>query len=889
MTADRFRHLQQIFHDALSHPAGPDRERFLAAQCDGDSEMLALAADLIQADGAATGPAPATAPDLPAFGVFQADRILGRGGMGVVYLAHRTDGQFEQLAAVKVIQAGQISTPAYDSFLRERRILAKLHHPGIAQLLDGGFCADGTPYLVMEYVEGERLDDYCRLQRLDIRSRLALFRGVCAAVSFAHRSLIVHRDLKPSNIFVTQRGDPKLLDFGTAKLVTGDDSSATQVMVTPRYGSPEQLRGEFAGVQSDVYSLGIILAELLTGRWPFGDPESRIETMRRAVEDVMPSPLTAALTVEHADACRASVRQLRAVLGGDLGAIVMKALENDAERRYHSVDELSQDLGRFLDGKPVSACPPTFAYRSVKFLRRHWLACAAASLAVAAIAAGVIGTVQERRIAERRFQDVRSIAGYMLTELDDQLAQLPASTPVRASMSERSMQYLDALRRQAGSDVGLRLEIADGYLRLGNVLGNLFRSNVGRPREARIAYDHGRDTARDLIRDRPSDPAPRRILARIEMNAALMQSLDTGGTAADLDRATRAIDTLEHLAPASPESAADHHDLGRAYMYSAVVRVQKGGVVGNSSGTAHEMERAEKHLKRATELDPADPEYRMSLADLYQRKAIANGTADPKASLEDFDRAIALFYTLSPPAQNSMARRYWLARVIQAKAWPLGQLQRYDEAFQLLEQARPVMEQYAAMDPDNLRPRFDMTGFLRTWGIIANYAGKKREAIARFEADLKIYDGFPELTDTLKYLRSELLQRIASLHTDLGEHDAAAVRARECAAALRPLADKPESPASYSLTLAEVLNGSVARQLRDLPAAIYYAERAVSKSPDNVAINEILAECYHLDGRRDNALKALDHALALTPAPKPGEPLGRSRAGIMKKLGEYRK
>lgn len=888
MTADRFRQLQQIFHEALTHPAGPDRDRFLAGQCDGDSEMLAMAAELIHADSASAAPALAPTPDLPAFGVFQADRVLGRGGMGVVYLAHRTDGQFEQRAAVKVIQASHMSTPAYESFLRERRILAKLHHPGIAQLLDGGFCADGTPYLVMEYVEGERLDDYCRSHKLEIRSRLALFRDVCAAVSFAHRSLIVHRDLKPSNIFVTPQGDPKLLDFGTAKLVTGDDTSATQVMITPRYASPEQLRGEFAGVLSDVYSLGIILAELLTGRWPFGNPESRIETMRRAVEDVPPSSLTATLTVEHADTCGLSQRQLRATLSGDLGAVVMKALERDPERRYHSVDELANDLGRYLDGKPVMARPHTITYRTQKFLRRHWLASTAAALSAAAIMAGVIGTVQARRLAEQRFHDVRSIAGYMLTELDDQLAQLPASTPVRASMSERSMQYLDALRRQAGSDVGLRLEVADGYLRLGNVLGNLFRSNVGRPKEARIAYDKGRDTARELIRNRPGDPAPRRILARIEMNAALMQSLDTGGTAADLDRATRAIDTLEHLAPSSPESPADHHDLGRAYMYAAVIRTQKGGVVGNASSSEHELERAEVHLKRAVELAPSDPEFRMSLADLYARKAIANSTANPKMSLEDYDRALATFYSLPPDAQKPMARRYWLARAMAGKAWPLGQLQRYDDAFQSLGQALPVMQQYAAMDPENTRPRYDLTGTLRTWGIIANYAGNKREAIARFEEDLKIYDNFPQLTDTLRYLRSELLQRIAALHTDLGEHEAAATRARECAAALRPLADKSESPATYSATLAELLNGAVAKQFHDLPAAVYYAERAVAKAPDNVANNEILGDCYHAAGRRGDAVKSLERALALTPAPKPGEPEGRSRAGILRKLEEYR-
>jgi tetratricopeptide (TPR) repeat protein len=476
----------------------------------------------------------------------------------------------------------------------------------------------------------------------------------------------------------------------------------------------------------------------------------------------------------------------------------------------------------------------------------------------------------------------------MLTELDDQLAQLPASTPVRASMSERGMQYLDSLRRQAGRDVGLRLEVASGYLRLANILGNLFRSNVGRPKEARIAYDRGTEMARQLVAERPQDPEPRRILARLEMDAALSQSLDSGGTDADLDRANRAIDTLEHLASTSHASAADHHDLGRAYMYSAVIRFQKGGMIGSLSGSHRELERAEVHLKRAVELAPGEVEYRMTLADLYERYAIANGTNAPGAALADHDRALAIYHSLSPAEQNTMARRYWLARIFFAQAWSLGQLKRYDDAFRLLAQAEPVMVQYAAMDPNNTRFQYDMTGLYRNWGIIANYAGQKREAIGRFESALRIYDSMPHLTDTLRYLRSELLERIATLHTNLGEHEAASARARECLAALRPLADKPDSPASYSLTLAELLSGSVAKQVRDPQAAIFYAERAVAKQPDNVTNYEILADCYHQAGRGSDAVKSLERALELTPVPKPGEPVGRSRAGIIQKLAEYR-
>jgi non-specific serine/threonine protein kinase/serine/threonine-protein kinase len=567
----------------------------------------------------------------------------------------------------------------------------------------------------------------------------------------------------------------------------------------------------------------------------------------------------------------------------------MKALENDPERRYHTVDEFAEDLRRYLEGQPVSARPQTIAYRGAKFLRRHWLASAAASFAIAAIAAGVITTIQARRVAERRFHDVRSIANYMLTELDDQLAQLPASTPVRASMSERSMQYLDALRRQAGSDVGLRLEVAAGYLRLGNILGNLFRSNVGRPREARIAYERGLETARQLIRERPADPAPRRILARLEMNSSLTESLGSGGTASELDRAARAIDTLEHLAPASPESASDHFDLGRAYLYSAVVRLQKGGIVGGPSGAEREMERAETHLKRATVLAPGDPQYRMTLADLYQRKAIANGTANPTEALADHQRALDVYRALDPPAQNAMANRYWKARVFLNEAWALGQLHRYDEAFRLLSEAQPVMEQFAAMDPDNTRPRYDLTSLYRTWGIVANYAGRKREAIDRFRTGVRIYDSLPELTDTLRYLRTEVLMRIASLHAELGEHQEAAARARECVTALRLLAGRPESPATYSITLAELLSGSVAKQVRDPQEAIVYAERAVAKQPDAVANNDILADCYHRAGRTADAVKSLERALALMPPPKPGAPVNRSRAGILEKLAQYRR
>ena len=882
MTAEQFRVIESVFHKALERPAGPEREDFLNRQC--PSELREQVRELLAADDIPRPPAREPAA-LPKFGPYQAETVLGSGGSGLVYRARRVDGQFEQEVAVKVLRASARTEYYRLHFLAERQILAQLKHPNIATLLDGGVTGDGEPFLVMEYVAGEPLDVFCDQRRLSNPGRLRLFRQVMDAVEHAHRNLVVHRDLKPSNILVTKEGTAKLLDFGTSKLIQDDPTATATQALTPRYASPEQLRGEQVTTASDVFSLGMILYELLTGSSAYGTRHSMLSALERAMEQSDPAVPSTVVTDAAASARSVSTVELKRALRGDIASVLLKALASEPARRYRSVREFSEDVERYLDGLPVSARPRTVSYRAGKFLRRHWLASAAASIAVIAIVAGLVATFQAKQVAERRFQDVRSIANYMLTELDDELAQLPASTPVRASMSERSMKYLDSLRRQAGSDVGLRLELAQGYLRLGDVLGNLFRSNIGRPQAAQLAYQNGMQVAEQLTRERPQDPAPRRLLARLEMNRALAESFGSSG-AASLDKAKQAIETLERLAG---ESASDHYDLGRAYLYSAVIGQQRGGMVitALSPGT-DELARAETHLKRAVELAPAEIEYRMTLADLYARLGILHGTSDPTAALRELDQAIATFHTMPASAQNAMSKRYWLARIFTNQAWALGQLQRYDEALSLMQRAQPVMELAGEMDPDNVRLQYDLTGLHRNWGIIANYAERKREAIGHFETGVRIYDSLPQLTDTLKYLRAELLMRIASLHTELGESEAAGTRARQALEALRPLADQPAASANCLSSVAKLFTGDVAKNLRDPQAAVRYAERAVAKEPDEVRNNEMLAACYYAAGRRADAIKALERALAMTPAPKPGEPEGRSRAGILDSLAKYR-
>lgn len=368
----RFRRVEEIFHSVSGLPAGADRERAITEACKGDRDLASEVAGLLQAEAASRAfRAPEESPPAayPRFGGFQAEAVLGHGGAGVVYLAGRSDGLFEQKVAIKVLQPSA-GPPVHEGFADERRILARLRHPGIAQIFDGGVTDEGMPYLVMEYIDGLPLDEYCRIHRLDFDARIGLLREVCEAIIYAHRNLVVHLDLKPSNILVNAEGRPKLLDFGTAKILASYDVGATQVMATPRYASPEQLRGEHAGIPADVFSLGVLWAELLTGHWPFGDPKSRLNALQRATEDVELHSLEI-VSSEHAESCQSSPSKLRARIGGDLAAILRKAVSFDPGSRYATAEDLLRDLDRFRRGYPVEARRASLADRVRRFVLRN--------------------------------------------------------------------------------------------------------------------------------------------------------------------------------------------------------------------------------------------------------------------------------------------------------------------------------------------------------------------------------------------------------------------------------------------------------------------------------------------------------------------------------------
>ena len=415
MSPERWQRIEELFGAVVDRPP-PERDTFLTQVCKGDEELrrevLSLLArdtneDFIRDPIASAALAFTAKPkdDLTGelIGPYRITRLIGRGGMGMVYEAERDDEQFQQRVALKIIKRGMDTDFVRDRFLRERQILASLDHPHIARLFDGGATPDGLPYFVMEFVAGEPITTYCHRHELSVNEKLKLFLKVCSAVQHAHQKLVVHRDLKPSNILITEDGAsglPKLLDFGIAKLLSPDLSQAqtrTETalrLMTPEYASPEQARGQAVATTTDVYSLGVVLYELLTERRPHEFKTYSPAEIERAICETQieePSKVVGRRT--------GAPTRLARQLAGDLDNIMLMAMRKEPERRYQSVEQFSEDIRRYLAGMPVVARKDTFRYRSGKYVRRHKAGVAIlALLAILAIAM----TIQAARIARER-------------------------------------------------------------------------------------------------------------------------------------------------------------------------------------------------------------------------------------------------------------------------------------------------------------------------------------------------------------------------------------------------------------------------------------------------------------------------------------------------------
>jgi serine/threonine protein kinase len=473
--------VEALFHEARALPQ-ENRTAWLESRCQGDADLLNEVASLLEANSEmrSSTPVPAAAPSaVPTakFGVYRAVELLGRGGTSTVYRAERADGQFEQKVALKIMAAHLGGPEFLRRFEIERQLMATLSHNNITRLLDGGVSSSGDPYLITEFVEGQPLDRYADSHKLDVDSRLRLFLQVLEAVDHAHRNLIVHRDLKPANILVNTEGNVKLLDFGTASLLARpSDITLTRVrMLTPRYASPEQLKGERLNIATDIFSLGVVLYELLCGGWPFGNPNSVLSELNRATGNVAPAPLTTVLTAEAAGSRSVSFQHLRGQLRGDLSTIVLKMLETEPARRYGSARQVAEDIERYREGRPILARPQTAWYATRKFVTRHWLAVSAATAAIVALAALTAFSLHETAQAREQAARAQRVSDFVKNTFLS--ASSTWTSPLRGQ--SRAIEFKDVLDnaaervgRELGNDPVAQADLLGTIGGTYSVLGN---------------------------------------------------------------------------------------------------------------------------------------------------------------------------------------------------------------------------------------------------------------------------------------------------------------------------------------------------------------------------------------------------------------------------------
>jgi serine/threonine protein kinase len=523
MKSDRWSLIEEIFQGALERPPA-ERMQYVETACENDKELISEIESLLENDDDAEGvlrsliaddlKEAAQMSDLPETGLqlgpYHLVRELDSGGMGIVYLAIRSDDHYFQVVAIKMIRKGDDSPELVHRFRMERQILATLNHPCIGTILDGGETQDGRPFIVMEYVEGQPITLASKSRSLSIRQRIELFRSVCSAVHYAHQKLIIHRDIKPSNVMVTPDGMVKLIDFGISKppapeLVLSDNSPTAISLrrMTPDYASPEQIQGRHLTTATDIYSLGVLLFELLTGSRPYTLSNLSAAAADRVVSDQSGKKPSSAPGISSA---------ARKELSGDLDRIVLKAMDLDPSQRYLSVQHLDEDLLRYLTGKPISARKATPTYVLSKFVQRHRVAVLSAWTIVIALSCLGILYWRQTRAVDRRVKEVRTLADSAISDMTDKLQHSSASTETQAALFRSALSYLGGLRKTTGNDPRLLLELSKAYVRVGDLEGSPLVANLGNSSTAVTSYREASRTAIEAHARMPGDESTQAVI-----------------------------------------------------------------------------------------------------------------------------------------------------------------------------------------------------------------------------------------------------------------------------------------------------------------------------------------------------------------------------------------
>jgi len=638
--------------------------------------------------------------------------LIGEGGMGEVYLAE--DTKLGRRVAIKLLKFGLGTSNIIRRFQQEERILASLSHANIAQLHGGAVTPAGLPYFVMEYVDGARLDDYCRDRELSISQRLTLFRKICAAVSYAHQSLVIHRDIKPANIRVTSDSEPKLLDFGIAKLLdpetpmVGEATMTFAAVMTPEYASPEQVRGEHMTTASDVYSLGVVLYELLTEQRPYRIKTRNPREIARAVTEQEPAPPSVAVARSASSNPQSEIRNPKS-LRGDLDNILLKALRKEPTRRYGSVAQFSDDIRRYLEGRPVSARKDTFSYRAVKFIKRNKVTVAAAGLVVLSLIAGIFATALEARRAklqharaEKRFNDVRRLAHSLMFEIDDSVKDLQGATPTRRLIVGRALEYLDSLAGESSDNPALQRELATAYEKIGDIQGNPFYANLGDTDGALVSYRKAL-AIREGLHVRPSNVEIEMELGRSYRGLADIFE-QKGGIIQSVGNYRRSLSIFGQLAAKHPAEFSVQDEFARAYENLG------DGLARAANSSAERLDCYKKSFAiRQTLLaqKPSDPKLRRSVAVTLLKVGAADDAKKP-GSVENIKHGIAILETLSAENPDNERARRDVGHGYYQLGNTLMEAGDYPAALASRRKAFDIWQEIAAEDPKNAQARFDL-------------------------------------------------------------------------------------------------------------------------------------------------------------------------------------
>ncbi len=681
--------LERLFHEAADlEPAA--RQRFLIEHCS-DASLRAEVEQILEFDQGAEEflgtpvrklaarieqEIPPTAAER--IGPYRIIKSIGRGGMGAVYLAERLDGELTLRVAIKFVPIALRTEAVLERFRLERQILANLNHPNICRVLDAGTTEDGSPYLVMELIDGIAIDEWCRL--LSPRPIVELFLKVCAAVQHAHQNLVIHRDLKPSNILVTPNGEPKLLDFGIAKLVDDADRN-DQTMVcamTPDYASPEQLAGEPITTATDIYGLGCVLYRLLTGG--------------------LPRP--------------GSANPLK----GDLKNILQHALDPEPECRYRTVQELAEDLRRFLAFEPVTATAQGWIYLARRFVRRKpVLAAALAALAIS-VAAGTTLSLWQAKRAERRFEEVRSLANVFLFRFEEQIRDISGTTSARQFVVNTALTYLERLARDSRNDPALRLELAGAYRKVSEVQYSGTASSLGDMAGATASLQR----ARAFLPADDANPAVREESARVLLRTGDIKQ-DSGELEAGLRLGREAQALADQWLKAEPRNPA-----------AMEIGSQSQVLVGRVLRRLNRLEEARLAIERAVSIDrlavesyPGSEETSLRIASDLGWLASIEQSGQPEEAISRQREALDILQKLKQAHGSSAAVDRALMVGMSRMA---ALLQNAVESLAYLDRASKIAQNRVAMDRQDTRALMDLQSVLTRQGSALLDAGKSEEA-----------------------------------------------------------------------------------------------------------------------------------------------------------------